>query len=352
MLDASLLRSARSAARILIAAVAPYLALADSVPIGGAGDVARADTVISADPTAEGVSAFGGALVWSRQEAPEGKFRLVQRINGVTRDAPVPVARHPFNADLGPDRSGGIVAVYSRCRERVGVLPVCDVFQLDLGSGRERKLRRVSSRRCYENAPSIWRGLVAYERSGRYGDRRCSRGLYVAGLRRRPILLRKGKRDEGDIRETDIRGHTVAAQVVNDYGSSIITQILLRKFSRRGRSRGCLLRLKVGGGLIGINEYVRAPTLDAGFLYWTRNESTANPYDSEASKVNGFERVRAGCQGGIETASRDRSLLGPAAADRGTLYYTSPRGVLRADGPPPLFGRLTPPSSMSKRLSP
>ena len=346
--DASGLGSAALAARAVLATMSLCLSLAGGLPTGGVGTgIARADTVISADSTATEVSAFGGALVWSRQQAPNGRYRLVQRVNGVTRDAPVPAADRPFNADLGPGRRGGIVAVYPRCRGRTWEDPVawnpvaCDVFQLDLRRGPERKLRRVSTKRCSESAPSIWRGIVAFERSSRFYDRRCVHGLYVWSGRGRPILLRKGKPDEGVISQTDIRDHTVAALIERDSVSSLRTQILLTKFGPRRRRAACVLRDKFSSGIAGTFRWVTAPTLDAGFLYWTRHESTLSPSDP-TPQVNGFERVRAGCQGRIEIARRAPEFLGPATADAGTLYYTRPigtrpSGVLRADGPPVSF---------------
>lgn len=333
MLDAFHLRSAGFVASTF-ATAALWLAGVGLVSRGAGVGVARADTVISADSAAMNVSAFGGALVWSRQVA-DGRFRLVQRVDGVTRDAPVAVAPHAYNADLGPGRRGGVVAVYSRCRDRVP----CDVFQLDLRSGRERKLRRVSTRRCSETAPSIWWGVVAYERAPLFPlDRRCSRGLYVVGARGRPRLLRKGRLQEEEIVETDIRGRTVAAQILAHFGARYSTGILLRKFTRGGSS-GCLLRGKVSGGLGLPDEFFAAPSLDAGFLYWSRHESTGNPYDSEAEFVNGFERVRAGCRGAIEIARRDPTLIGPGVADSGTIYYTHRGNVFKADNPPLSFTR-------------
>jgi hypothetical protein len=90
----------------------------------------------------------------------------------------------PFDVDLGPDARGRPVAVYSRCPgERENALPVggCDVYRLSLIGGREHKLRRVSTSRASEYAPTIWRGNVAYASA-------------TSGTRTRLMLLRRGAR--------------------------------------------------------------------------------------------------------------------------------------------------------------
>jgi hypothetical protein len=288
---------------------------------------ARADTVISPDRTATDVSAFRGVLVWSRRDAATRKYRLVQRIHGLTRDVPVPGAKQSFNPDLGPDRRGRVVAVYSRCSGSFGTL--CDVFQLDLRSGRERRVRGVSTKRCSETAPSIWSRGVAFSRTG---GRRCRPGLYVTGRGGRPIRLQRTSPADGEvINDTDIRERTVAAGTETDFGSSVEQEILLRKFSPRRRGAGCVLRDKLTLGLSGASRSVVGPSLDAGYLYWTRAEDTASLYDFE---INGFERVRTDCRAGIQIALRRPNLVGPATADGGTLYYTArPSRVLRADNP-------------------
>ena len=327
-------------------AIAGFLfAVSVSAPAAGlgVGTARAADTVINPDPTATNVSAFGGALVWSRQEAPNGKFRLVQHINGVTSDAPLPVRLGPFDADLGPGRRGGIVAVYSRCR---GAPAGCDLFQFDLRSGRERKLRRLSTRRCSETAPSIWRGAIAYASAGH--EERCTPAVYVVSARRRRLRIWKGKYNEQpESFDTDLRGRTLAFEIKTSGGGPTGgTAIFEARLGRRGRSRRCLLRTHATSSVSGFGGTVRAPVLDGGFLYWTRTEWRISAYNPDARTISGFERVRIGCRGAVQIARRHRTLVGPAGVDSGTLYYTHSdsdpylggnRGVLRADDPPLSF---------------
>src|SRR4051794_24988480 len=121
--------------------------------------VSNADVVVSSDPTAANVSAYGGALVWSRR-TPIGDYRLLLRQPGVIRALSVRPFRHPVDADLGPGRHGGIVAVYARCRNSRR----CDLFRLDLGSGHERKLRSIAGGRP-ESVPASWAGRYVFGRA-------------------------------------------------------------------------------------------------------------------------------------------------------------------------------------------
>ena len=147
---------------------------------------ASADDVLATLPSLQTgrLSAYAGQVVWSQQRSPNVNVLMRWRAGRVDR-LPVRSRMMPFDLDLGPDARGRAVAVYSRCAgERVGVLPDrrCDVYQLSLTSGRERRLRRVSTSRASEFAPTIWRGNIAYASAAR------------SGLKPRLMLLRRGAR--------------------------------------------------------------------------------------------------------------------------------------------------------------
>jgi hypothetical protein len=70
--------------------------------------------------------------------------------------------------DLGPDRKGRTVAVYSRCKQlpansieagRLG----CDLYRYDFESGREAPITRANSR-FDERFPTIWKKRIAFRR--------------------------------------------------------------------------------------------------------------------------------------------------------------------------------------------
>src|SRR5688500_13029406 len=108
---------------------------------------AAADTTVTPAPNSYGLSADGGYMVWS--ERSDGGWRLVvRRPNG-------PVTRPALRAfENAPTLSTGtirpqppafrVVATYGRDDG--------DAYQLDLATGRETRLRAISSRAYRETA--------------------------------------------------------------------------------------------------------------------------------------------------------------------------------------------------------
>jgi hypothetical protein len=129
-------------------------------------------------PTA--VTTHRGLAVWSAWSPQERVYRLAaSREGGPAFVLPVAPRRVPFDADLGPDRHGRPVAVYSRCRRepprdgfrglQVGLPDYtrgrgCNVWRYDFARGRERPVRGAGRRRVSEYLPSIWRERLAFAR--------------------------------------------------------------------------------------------------------------------------------------------------------------------------------------------
>lgn len=171
-----LARVARRRVTALVAMISAVGATAMTVTPAAADDVAA---VSAATP----VSAWGGYVLWSAYDASTQTYALTEfGPSGLVR-LPVPVRRAPFDVDVGPDRNGRPAAVYSRCaRDAASPLDLpsgCDVWKLDLTSGREQLVRSVSSPTGSETTPSIWRGRIAFAR-------RYERGR---GLERRVAIL-------------------------------------------------------------------------------------------------------------------------------------------------------------------
>ena len=150
-----------------------------------APSTASADDVLATLPSLQQgrLSAYAGQVVWSEQITQGVNVLMRWRAGRVDR-LPVRSRKSPFDLDLGPDARGRAVAVYSRCAGATAALPDrrCDVYQLSLASGRERRLRRVSTLPRSEYAPTIWRGNIAYASARR------------SGLKPRLMLLRRGAR--------------------------------------------------------------------------------------------------------------------------------------------------------------
>lgn len=150
-----------------------------------APSTANADDVLATLPPPQysRLSAYAGHVVWSQYVSP-GIYVLMRWHAGRVDRLPVRSRKVPFDLDLGPDARGRAAAVYSRCADDNEALPDrrCDVYQLSLTTGRERRLRRISTSRASEYAPTIWRGNIAYASAAR------------SGLKPRLMLLRRGAR--------------------------------------------------------------------------------------------------------------------------------------------------------------
>lgn len=133
---------------------------------------ARAEPVVAPLP-ATAIQAAGEAVIFSQYDAAARGYRLMRWRNGVVRAFAIRPRAVPFDVDVGPDRDGREVAVYSRCaREpaRFGpgtVLPYfrtgrgCRVFSLDLRTGRERPVTGLDKAGS-SFLPSIWRSRIAW----------------------------------------------------------------------------------------------------------------------------------------------------------------------------------------------
>jgi hypothetical protein len=274
------------------------------------------DTSISSDRSAANLTAFGPGLSWSR-EAPDGRHRLVSytRVSSLLIQPPpadlgVRASSSPFDPDLGVDRRGQPAVVFTRCAGVSG--RNCDVYGFD---GKvESKVRGASSSRCSEFAPSIWKGIIAFARSG---SRRCN-GLYLKG---RGAALRLDSRVPAD---TDIRGNRIAYLHAP---SARRTVIRLFSFSRQGGGSHIVI-----AGLRAEGERTRVtnPTFSGGYLYFLFEDLRRDDFL--------VGRSRGERQSVLEFS--DRKLPGfvdSIGVDGRTVYYTNGRGVFQATGPAPKF---------------
>lgn len=118
---------------------------------------AQAATVLSTEQAPTPVAAWHGTAMWSQLDPATGGFRLVQSTDG---GAPATVAvpersGGPFDIDLGTNRSGATYAVYTRDG---------DLYRLNVASGAETKITKLSSPNLAERDPTIQRGKIAFIR--------------------------------------------------------------------------------------------------------------------------------------------------------------------------------------------
>lgn len=297
-----------------------------------------ADTTISGDTSATDLSGFGDSLVWSRKEGP-GKFRLVHWRNGVTSDVPVRPFAHTVDADLGPGRRGGVVAVYARCPTSRR----CDLFHLDLDTGQERKLRSLSSAQRSEFAASSWKGRYVFTRAARFSTLEEEfKGFGIVGYRRGGVLksgpLRRISSEEAF--ETDLQGGRAAFRSgVASIDSE--TTVDVKAFRPGGEGRTCTIVRAAGeGGAGDDDEVVTSPVLAGDFVYWAHLVSPGR-FSSESGGSTSIHRVRlpdSRCRArGPQESSRNivdnPVVFSSIASAGGRFFYTSHDGVKEASDP-------------------
>jgi len=274
------------------------------------------DTPVSADRSALNLTAFGPSLAWDREDS-SGRHHLVSytRVASLLSQPPpadlaVRPSDSPFDPDLGVDKKGQPAIVYTRCAGRSG--RNCDIWGFD---GKvESKVRGASSSRCSEFAPSIWKGIVAFARSG---SKACN-GLYLKG---RGPLLRLDSRVPAD---TDLRGNRVAylhAPTANR------TTIRIFSFTREGgQSRVVVAGVRAKGE----RTRVTYPEFAGKYIYFLfqdirRKEFLVGRSRTEAGSVLEFTK---------RTLPRFVDSIG---VDGRTVYFTNGRGVFQATDPAPRF---------------
>ena len=104
-----------SASRVRGAGVALLAALLAASP--AAAQQVPAETVLDTVNASTPVSAYGGVAVWNSFDTASKRYRLRVYRDGRVTDVPVAPRRSPFDVDVGPDRTGQPVIVYSRCRK-------------------------------------------------------------------------------------------------------------------------------------------------------------------------------------------------------------------------------------------
>ncbi len=138
----------------LIAVAITGAAFASSAP------AQAATTTLAPEQAPTRVAAWESTIMWSRQDPATGRYALMKSVAGA---APVAVAvaqsaGKPFDIDLGTSASRSTFAVYTRG----GV-----IHQLNVATGAEKKLTKLSSLKGAERSPTIQNGRIAFiRRSG------------------------------------------------------------------------------------------------------------------------------------------------------------------------------------------
>ncbi|HYF25065.1 MAG TPA: hypothetical protein VD931_04940 [Baekduia sp.] len=130
---------------------------------------AAADTALAPAPGGQNLTTVLGWAVWV-QPGDDGAWRLVVRSpGGEVRTPGIPSFAVPVDPSGGTDIAGGlrkrVTAVYPRCEGR-STRRGCDIHELDLETGTERKLDRLATSQYSETAVARSGGTFAVVRRG------------------------------------------------------------------------------------------------------------------------------------------------------------------------------------------
>ena len=308
-----------------------------------AGVADAADTQLSPNATATNLSAFGGDLVYSRQIGP-AEWHLVARVNGVNGDLTIAPSAQPFDADLGPGPSGGVVAVYQRCPG--ANTSVCPLFEIALGGGTEKRIAASVPAHCRPGQPAVAGSVIVL---GLYCGSHGTRLVRVVGGRLRTLA---GFPKLSRIAGTDIAGKRIA--VTTDAG-------LAHKLAVVPVGGGSPRTVFVDNDDGGTDFNLRSPSIDGGWITFAQLAISDTGHDDQAFRLRADARnVKTNWQTDRRVfadfppqppppaTSKLVNVLGEldsVAVDKGKLFYAlhppdppaGMPGVFQATDPPPSF---------------
>jgi hypothetical protein len=231
------------------------------------------------------IAAHDGVVAWSARDPATDRYRLVVRADGVTAPLPIPTRSVPFDVDLGPTASGGVVAVYSRCRTDPpnSVQMVrgrgCDIYEYDFARATERRVPGVNSTGASEAWPSFHRPRLAFARL--YDRKRDYPYLYVNDLSdaRGSIRMPGGQRKtcrrgrctddrRSEPFELELYGRRLAfSWRYTDFAEGFAYDLRLDDVRARDGDPRRLAKVG-GGGLTGVN--LGWPAFESGRVYWSQ----------------------------------------------------------------------------------
>ena len=295
---------------------------------------ASADDVLATLPSLQqsDLSAYGGHVVWSERIAPAVNVLMRWRAGRVER-LPVRSRKVPFDLDLGPDARGRAVAVYSRCAGEHNIeRPVrrCDVYQLSLTSGRERRLRRVSTLPRSEYAPTIWRGTVAYASATRSGRRPRLMLLRRGARRPRRLLTRTGLTASSRLEPMDLTSNALVF-IRGNYDAWELRRV------RLSGGRGTILAKGISQE--GFGDAPESPNATPHETIWVRAVSTPCRETRIVVDRDGQRRMTAPTPREIRALARDGSTLYAITSAPAPCSVPSDTTLVRLS--PPVFAAAT-----------
>jgi len=213
-----------------------------------------APTTLAVEQAPTRVAALDGLVMWSKLDPATQTYSLVKSVDG---GAPTPVTvaprrGGPFDVDLGTSRSGATFAVYTRGG---------DVYRLNVASGSEAKLAKLSSPTLVERDPTIQRGAIAFiRRSGGFDQLRIASAGGAAQASRLVVKHRS-------IRSAELGDRHVAYVESHARGAGGVMTVHVRNL-RTGADRGVYRAVSGGANFANVTRPTYAAEPEA--FMWAR----------------------------------------------------------------------------------
>jgi hypothetical protein len=171
-----------------------------------------APTTLAVESAPTRVAAHDGVVMWSRLDAVTKTYSLVKSVDGAppTNVAVPPRTAGPFDIDLGTNRSGATYAVYTRDDG--------DIYRLDVTTGSEVKVARLSSPTLDERDPTIMRGEIAFIRRDRGFDQ-LRIGNTTAASKGSRLIVRQRSIESAELGITHIAYTVTGPGPISDNGA-------------------------------------------------------------------------------------------------------------------------------------
>ena len=239
---------------LLLAAAAAGAVLAPAATAQGA------PTTLAVEQAPTRVAAHDGVTMWSRFDAAANTYALVKSVGGgaPTRVGVAPRRSGPFDIDLGTNRSGATYAVYTRDDG--------DIYRLNVATGSELKVAKLSSETLVERDPTIMGGEIAFIRRDRGSDQ-LRIGNTTAASKGSRLIVKRRAIVHAEMGTTHIAYLVTGPGPISDHGARYMRIRNLRTGADRQVYRA------VSGGANFANTtrptYVASP---AGFI-WARTNA-------------------------------------------------------------------------------
>ena len=216
-----------------------------------------APTTLAVEQAPTRVAAWNGVAMWSRFDAATNTYSLVKSVDGgaPTAVGVAPRPEGPFDIDLGTNRSGATYAVYTR--------EDGDIYRLNVATGRETKLDRLSAPSQVERSPTIMRGEIAFIRHDRGFDQ-LRIGNTTSGSRGSRMLVKRRSIVHAELGTTHVAYLVTGAGPISDNGA----RYMRVRNVRTGADRQVYRAVSGGANFANTTRptYIASP---AGFL-WAR----------------------------------------------------------------------------------